>query len=432
MDEKMRQNEKTPKDRVILHCDCNSFFASVETVLHPEYRGVPMAVCGSEADRHGIVLAKNELAKAYGIQTAETVWSARQKCPDLVIAPPHHDAYVEFSHRINRIYDRYTDLVEPFSVDESWLDVTGSYALFGDGPAIAEQIRRAVREETGVTVSIGVSFNKMFAKMGSDYKKPDAITVISRDNFKQIIYPLPVESMMYIGPHTAATLHACNIHTLGNLAQASRAFLTSRFGKMGEMIYRYVQGEDDSPVLSRAERADPKSVGNGMTFRRDLEGVDEIRVGLLALSEEIAARLRALGKKATTLSVTVKDTMLSTVSRQRPLPKPSALARELSETAFAILCDTWKIGRPIRALTVTAMNLVGEKEGGEQLSLFDAPLREQRERTERLEGAVDGIRRRFGKASISSGAILSSDLGLAPRKKDEENGKKAEKSPKNR
>ena len=420
MEEKTKQSQKTPKDRVILHCDCNSFFASVETVLHPEYRGVPMAVCGSQEDRHGIVLAKNEEAKRYGIVTAETVWSAKKKCPHLVIAPPHHDAYLEFSRRINRIYDRYTDLVEPFSVDESWLDVTGSRALFGDGLAIAEDIRRAVKEEIGVTVSIGVSFNKMFAKMGSDYKKPDAITVISRDNFEQIIYPLPVDSMMYIGPHTAAALHSCNIHTLGELAAASRSFLVSRFGKQGEMVWTYVHGEDDAPVLSRAERAEPKSVGNGMTFRRDLVLAEEIRVGLFALAEEIAARLRALSKKATTVSVTVKDTMLESVSRQRPLSKPSALAREISDLAFAILSDTWRIGRPIRALTVTAMNLVAEDEGGEQLSLFGEEEDCRREKTERLEGAVDDIRRRFGRASISSGAILSSDFGLAPHKKSSE------------
>ena len=432
MEEKTKQSRKNAEDRVILHCDCNSFFASVETVLHPEYRGVPMAVCGSQEDRHGIVLAKNEEAKRYGIQTAETVWSAKKKCPDLVIAPPHHELYLEFSRRINRIYDRYTDLVEPFSVDESWLDVTGSRALFGDGLAIAEEIRRAVKEEIGITVSIGVSFNKMFAKMGSDYKKPDAITVISRDNFEQIIYPLPVDSMMYIGPHTAAVLHSCNIHTLGELATASRSFLASRFGKQGEALYTYVHGEDDSPVLSRAELAEPKSVGNGMTFRRDLVSAEEIRVGLAALSEEIAVRLRDLGKKATTLSVTVKDTMLGTVSRQRALAKPSALARELSDSAFAILSETWRIGRPIRALTVTAMNLIGEHEGGEQLSMFGAEAEERREKTGRLEDAVDGIRRRFGRTSISSGAILSSDFGVAPRRGKSDTDKKTKDDPKNR
>ena len=200
-------------DRVILHCDCNAFFASVETVLNPSYLGVPMAVCGSQEDRHGIVLAKNELAKACGVQTAETVWSAKKKCPDLVIAPPHHDRYIEFSQRINSIYERYTDLVEPFSVDESWLDVTGSQPLFGDGSAIADELRRVVREEVGITISVGVSFNKIFAKIGSDYKKPDATTIISRENYKKVLYPLPVSAMMFVGDRMSAALAACNIRS---------------------------------------------------------------------------------------------------------------------------------------------------------------------------------------------------------------------------
>lgn len=431
MEEKARQMAKASKDRVILHCDCNSFFASVETVLNPAYRGVPMAVCGSQEDRHGIVLAKNEQAKKYGIQTAETVWSARKKCPDLVIAPPHHDAYVEFSRRINRIYDRYTDLVEPFSIDESWLDVTGSQALFGDGPAIAEEIRRAVKEEIGVTISIGVSFNKMFAKIGSDYKKPDAITVITRDNFKQIIYPLPVEAMMYIGPRTAALLRNCNIFRLGDLAGASRAFLVSRLGKAGELIYDYVRGEDDSPVHARGDRAAAKSVGNGMTFRRDLETAEEIRVGIAALCEEIAARLRATGQKATTVSVAIKDTLLQTVSRQRPIATATNLARELAEAAFSLARETWKIGRPIRAITVTAMNLVRMDEGGEQIGWFCEEEVFRREKHTRLEGTLDEIRGRYGKSAISSGAVLCSDFyvpsGKSPskiEKKKQENEKK--------
>lgn len=431
MTEKTGQSEKTPMDRTILHIDCNSFFASVETVLDPRYQGVPMAVCGSQEDRHGIVLAKNELAKKYGIQTAETVWSARKKCPDLVIAPPHHDAYVEFSHRINRIYDRYTDLVEPFSIDESWLDVTGSRALFGDGMTIAEEIRNAVRKEIGLTVSIGVSFNKMFAKMGSDYKKPDAITEISRENFRQIIYPLPVESMMFIGPRTAASLHACNVHTLGDLAGASRAFLVSRFGKMGDAIYDYVRGEDHSPVLSAADRAAAKSVGNGMTFRRDIVTTEEIRIGIASLCEEIAARLRRAGRRASTVSLTVKDTLLQTLTRQRPLDKPTNLSRELADAAFSLAIDSWKIGRPIRALTVTAMNLIGEDEGGEQIGFFDSESDRQRERSTRLEGTLDQIRGRYGKAAISSGAILSSDFGVAPRPKEKKTPKDTPKNEKN-
>ncbi len=406
--------EEQHKDRIILHCDCNSFFASVETVLNPAYAGVPMAVCGSQEERHGIVLAKNELAKKYGIETAETVWSAKQKCPGLVIAPPHHDAYVEFSHRINKIYDRYTDLVEPFSIDESWLDVTGSQKLFGDGMDIAESIRQAVKSEIGVTISIGVSFNKMFAKMGSDYKKPDAITLISRDNFKQIVYPLPVRAMMYIGPRTAAALEGCNIRTIGALAAASPTFLAGRFGKMGEQIHAYACGIDDSPVLSRAERAAPKSVGNGMTFRHDIVSAEEIRAGLGFLSEEVAARLRAAGRRATTVSVAIKDTMLQTISRQMALDTPTNLGRELADAAMRLTRRAWNIGRPIRALTVTAMNLIALDEGGEQIGFFDAEKDRRREKTTRIEDTMDKIRARYGRSSIDSGATISSDFGIAP------------------
>ncbi len=406
--------EEQHKDRIILHCDCNSFFASVETVLNPAYAGVPMAVCGSQEERHGIVLAKNELAKKYGIETAETVWSAKQKCPGLVIAPPHHDAYVEFSHRINKIYDRYTDLVEPFSIDESWLDVTGSQKLFGDGMAIAESIRQAVKSEIGVTISIGVSFNKMFAKMGSDYKKPDAITLISRDNFKQIVYPLPVRAMMYIGPRTAAALEGCNIRTIGALAAASPTFLAGRFGKMGEQIHAYACGIDDSPVLSRAERAAPKSVGNGMTFRHDIVSAEEIRAGLGFLSEEVAARLRAVGRRATTVSVAIKDTMLQTISRQMALDTPTNLGRELADAAMRLTRRAWNIGRPIRALTVTAMNLIALDEGGEQIGFFDAEKDRRLEKTTRIEDTMDKIRARYGRSSIDSGATISSDFGIAP------------------
>ena len=193
-------------ERVILHCDCNSFFASVETVFHSEYRDVPMAVCGSTEERHGIVLAKNELAKKYGVKTAETVYSAKKKCPSLVIAPPHHELYSEFSERVNAIYAKYTDMIEPFGIDESWLDVTASRKLFGTGEEIAEMIRKDVKETIGITVSIGVSFNKVFAKLGSDYKKPDAITVISESNFKNIVYPLPVGDLLFIGKKTEQVL----------------------------------------------------------------------------------------------------------------------------------------------------------------------------------------------------------------------------------
>ncbi|MCQ2386679.1 MAG: DNA polymerase IV, partial [Clostridia bacterium] len=219
------------KERTILHCDCNCFFASVEMVSKPELKNVPMAVAGDADRRRGIILAKNELAKKAGIVTAETVWSALKKCPALVTVPPRFDAYAEYSEKVRRVYERYTDLIEPFGMDEAWLDVTASKTLFGDGREIAERIRREVREELGLTLSIGVSFNKVFAKLGSDYKKPDAVTVIDRDNFKRIVYPLPADSMLFVGKQTAAALSDCNIRTIGDLASANPVFLRSRFGK---------------------------------------------------------------------------------------------------------------------------------------------------------------------------------------------------------
>ena len=272
-------------ERSILHCDCNSFFASVETVLNPSYRNVPMAVCGNEEDRHGIVLAKNELAKKFGIVTAETVFSARKKCPSLVIAKPHYAEYSKYSRMANEIYARYTDMIEPFGIDESWLDVTAS-KLFGSGADIAEKIRNDIKNELGITVSIGVSFNKVFAKMGSDYKKPDAVTLISRENFKEIVYPLPVTELLFVGKKTAEQLRLLNIRSIGELASASPELLSIKLGKAGEMLSKYARGEDDSPVMANDE-TEAKSIGNSFTFKHDLVGREACRVGIDYLAEEM-------------------------------------------------------------------------------------------------------------------------------------------------
>ncbi len=398
-------------ERTILHCDCNSFFASVECVLNPSLWSVPMAVCGSEADRHGIVLAKNELAKKYGIKTAETVASARRKCPRLVVVPPHHEAYAETSRAINRIYERFTDLYEPFSIDESWLDVTGSRALFGDGLTIAEAIRQTVKREIGLTVSIGVSFNKTFAKLGSDYKKPDAITVISRENYRDILFPLPIEDMLFVGGKTAALLRSAGIRTIGELAGSSPAFLSSRLGKMGEQLYRTANGLDDSPVIPPAEREEIKSISKGMTFRRDIVGREEIRLCLSVLAEEVGERLRSKKLTASTVSVAVKDPALQVVNRQRKLDPPTDLGRELAAAAFSLVEGLLYEDRPIRMLTVSATGL-SRKDDGEQIGFFDEERDERRQRTERIEVTMDEIRRRFGSESIGSGALLGNDLGI--------------------
>lgn len=396
--------------RVVLHCDCNSFFASVETALNPAYKDVPMAVCGSVEDRHGIVLAKNDLAKKYGVKTAETVYSAKKKCPGLVIAKPHHAVYEEFSKRVNQIYLRYTDMVEPFGIDESWLDVTASQKLFGDGFAIAEKIRADVKCEIGITVSIGVSFNKVFAKLGSDYKKPDAITVIDEHNFKRIVYPLPVSDLLFVGRKTADALAHLGIRTIGELAVASESILVSRFGKAGEMLHKYACGRDDSPVCS--EREDAKSIGSGFTFRHDLLGREECRKGIDFLADDIGTKLRAKGMKCGTVQLTIKDEYLRSIQRQRPQNPPTDISREIANTAYQILLDEWIENKPVRMLTVTATGLTHSDMVAEQINLFDDPDSNPRDKSKKREEAVDKIRQKFGNTSISQASFIDSDIGI--------------------
>ena len=399
------------RDRVILHCDCNSFFASVETVMNPEYRNVPMAVCGSQEDRHGIVLAKNELAKQYGVRTADTVYSAKRLCPDLVIARPHYDKYLEFSERINAIYADYTDLVEPFGIDESWLDVTASVRAFGSGLHIAEEIRKRIKSEIGVTVSIGVSFNKVFAKLGSDYKKPDAITVIDRENYKKIVYPLPVGDLLFVGRKALEVLAVMGIAKIGDLAESSPDFLTEKLGKLGETIYKYARGEDDSAVAPPIE--DNKSIGNGLTFKRNLVTEEEIRSGVDYLSEEIGRRLRRHSLRASTVSVSVKDEYMRVLQRQRPLSSPSDIGREISDAAMQIIKDFWVLGKPIRSITVTAQSLSSSSNISEQIDIFaDDSSEATREKLRRGEQVVDAIKERFGQEAIVRGAIIEGDSGI--------------------
>lgn len=402
-------------ERTILHCDCNSFFASVETVLNPSFRGVPMAVCGNQEDRHGIVLAKNEEAKKYGVRTAETVYSAKKKCPGLVIATPHHDEYARFSQMVNKIYAEYTDLVEPFGIDESWLDVTASKRIFGSGEEIARIIKERVKAEIGITISIGVSFNKAFAKLGSDYKKPDAITVISKDNFKQIVHPLPVGDLLFVGKKTVDELAKIGIHTIGDLAIASKELLKNKLGKMGEMISDYANGLDDTPV-GADDGAEVKSISNGFTFKHDLMKAEECRTGIDFLCDEIGARLRAKSLKCSTVAITIKDTHFRVIQRQRPLLNASDINREIADLAFEILCDEWSFNTPIRMLTVSVSGLVDSASSFTQLDLFSTVDADARDREKRREETVDAIRKKFGVTSISNGAFFDTDIGVGVKK----------------
>jgi DNA polymerase-4 len=405
-------------DRIVLHCDCNSFFASVEETFSPELRRVPMAVAGDPEKRHGIILAKNELAKRYEIQTAETVWSARSKCPSLVLVAPRRDEYRKFCERVNAIYEQYTPLVERFGIDESFLDLTGCLRDFGgDGVRCAHDIRERVHREIGITISVGVSWNKIFAKLGSDYKKPDAVTVIDRGNWRDIVFPLPTRDLFFVGRKTADTLAKWNIKTIGELAAGDRDWLVRQFGKLGETLYKNANGLDDSPVAA-ADAVEPvKSVGNGYTFKRDLVSESDVRTGIIYLADSVAGRLRKHGFKCRTVAVAIKDSSLRTISRQTTLRAPTYLSSEITDAAAALIAKHWAGGRAIRALTITAENLVqADVAEAEQISLFDEPGAAQRAgRQERLEKAVDAIRDKYGKHSVQSATIIGNDLGITDK-----------------
>ena len=391
-------------DRVIFHCDLNCFFASVELLDKPALREVPVAVCGDPASRHGIILAKNEPAKRRGVQTAETVWQARQKCPHLILLPPHHSLYADYSRRVNTIYGQYTDLVEPFGIDESWLDVTGSLHLFGgDARQLADDIRARLRQEVGLTISVGVSFNKVFAKLGSDYKKPDATTVISRENWRDIVWPLPVGDLLFVGRAAKRTLAQFGVETIGQLAACKPEMLEQLMGKMGVQLYRYANGLDDAPVRPQHQREPVKSVGNSTTFPENLTRWEEIRSGLQLLSDSVAGRLRKEGLYCGGVAVAVKDAQFRTVSRQMRLGAPTHLMRDIFEAAQELTRRIWKAPTPVRLLSVTALYITDSADSYQQLDLLagDAPLRDQRQ--EQLESAMDAIRGKYGRDAITFG-----------------------------
>ncbi len=402
-----------------MHCDCNGFFASVEILMNPALASVPMAVAGDPEDRHGIILAKNELAKKYGIQTAETIHSAKQKCPGLVCVLPHHGKYQEISRLVNKIYLDYTDLVDPFGIDESFLDVTGSMRLFGCSPReLADRIRERVKREIGITISVGVSFCRVFAKLGSDYKKPDATTVIDRDNYREIAHPLPVSAMLFAGKRTTEALRNMGIISIGDLARADRARISQRLGEMGDTLWRYANGLDDEPVRSYYDRPAPKSVGNGMTFRRDISGESEIRAGVMALCDSVAARLRGEDRKATVVQVQIKTPDFRTVQRQCTLKRATWLRVELIEHAMELIRAAVGYGTAIRTLTVTAGGLVPPGEAEEQLDIFSQPS-DTPSKKEAVEDALAAIHQKHGRASISLGYFQNAEIGTGKQKKPE-------------
>ena len=397
-------------ERTILHCDLNCFFASVELREHPELKNLPVAVCGDPGSRHGIILAKNEAAKTFGIQTAETVWQARKKCPELLFLTPHHRRYRDISHAVNALYQEYTDRVEPFGVDESWLDVTAQLPALGcTGRELADTLRRRMREEFDLTISVGVSFNKVFAKLGSDYKKPDATTVITPADVPSIVWPLPVGALLFVGRATQQTLEPYGVKTIGDLARFSPTALEAMLGKQGRQLYEYANGLDQDPVTLAGTDTAPKSVGSGTTFSHNLTTWEELKAGAAILCDNVAMELRKNAMVCRTLQVTVRDPKFKNICRQRPLSAPSQFSRELSAAALEILKDCWKPGAPVRALTVTAQNLQDQADAFEQTSLFSSDQAvPTRAKQAQLDAAMDTIRAKYGKKAIqiSAGAAL--------------------------
>ena len=389
----------------ILHCDANNFYASVEACKDPTLKGKNIAVCGDPKKRHGIILAKSEGAKAMGVKTGETIREATSKCPDLLLLPPDFDSYKLYSKKLFEIYTSYTDRVEPFGLDECWLDVKGSHSLFGDSERIAEEIRRRAREELGLTLSVGVSFTKAFAKLGSDMKKPDAQTVIDRENYKTVAWDLPVEDILMVGRNATKYFHSIGILTIGDLAQAEEKLLQGKLGQMGKTLKEWANGVEADEVKLYYEHRRPESVGNGATAARDLHTTEECHAFITALSERVATRLRKHSMRACGINLTLKFNDLSIVGKQSKFAYPTASAGDLTDAAMRLLPTLWAQGRsmPIRAITVTAIYLFDHEDyvqtdfiGSESAS----------DKNTRLEESIDLIRAKYGSRSIARGNLI--------------------------
>lgn len=396
------------RKRTILHSDLNCFYASVEMMLNPDLRGKAVAVCGATEDRHGIVLAKSELAKKAGVKTGMVNWEAQRLCPNLIMVPPQYDQYLKYSKLTRAIYQRFTDRVEPYGMDECWLDITGCDYVCGDGMEAAETIRRTVREELGLTVSIGVSFNKIFAKLGSDMKKPDAVTEITEENFKEKVWPLPASDLLYVGRATNAKLANYGIHTIGDIAGTEPQFLRRLLGINGLELWKYAAGRDDARVMHKDFVSPVKSVGHGITCYADLENSEEVWKVMLELSQDIGHKLRVHELAATGVQISIRGNDLFGKQYQTKLSQSTQSPMVLARKARELFEMNYRWSTPVRAVCVRAINLVPQGQP-EQLDLFaDAAYLEK---MNKLDLAIEEIRRRFGKRAVYS-ACLMGDLKM--------------------
>lgn len=392
--------------RTILHSDLNNFYASVECMLNPELKKYPVAVCGKVEERHGIVLAKNYAAKNMGVKTGETIRQAKCKCPDLVTVDPHYSEYIKYSQLVRQIYMDYTDQVEAYGMDENWLDVTGSELVFGSGEKIANEIRERIKFELGLTVSIGVSFNKIFAKLGSDMKKPDAVTCITPDNFRDKVWGLPAGDMLGVGRAASKILHIYGVHTIGDLAHCNDDMLSNKFGINGQRMKRYANGEDHSQVMNSSYHYPIKTIGNSITFLSDLRKNAEVQPMILAISDRIARRLRQAKKKCRAIALMVKCNDLSWKEWQTTLDYPSQNSHEIAAMAYQTFIKNYPWVKPLRAMGIRAIRLI-EECTLEQISIYRNM--EAIDRTEKIDKMIDSIRYRFGSHAIQPASILRLD-----------------------
>ena len=398
--------------QVILHSDLNCFYASAEINEHPELRGKKVAVCGSTENRHGIVLTASYPAKRSGVKTGMANWEAKEACPGLIIVPPHYDLYLKYSRLVRRIYRRYSNDIEPFGMDENWLAIDGISDPATDGLEIAEEIREAVKGEIGLTVSIGVSFNKIFAKLGSDMKKPDAVTVITRENFREKIWPLPASDLLYVGRATTRKLAGFNVHTIGGMAKCTPEMMYSSFGKNGLMLWAFANGLDTSPVMPAEYTVPVKSVGHGTTCVRDLDTNYEVWQVMYELAQDVGHRLREYGLMANGVQITIRDKDLGWQQFQCPMRYSTQSPLEIAQAAFALFLEKWWWPKPVRALTVRGFKM-SSANAPVQVDMFDDYQR--RERRKSLDDAIDEIRRRWGYTAIRPASLMG-DMLLATDK----------------
>ena len=397
-------------ERWIIHSDINHCYAQIEEMMYPELRNVPMAVGGHEEDRHGIILAKNDLAKKYHIKSGESLRDAFQKCPELLIVPPHYDDYLFYTEEVKRIYREYSDKVESFGLDEAWIDITGTEKLFHKtAMELAEEIQRRVFKELGLTVSMGLSFNKVFAKLGSDLDKKQGLAVITRDNFKDMVFPLPIADILYIGKATSSQLNERNIYTLGDLALSSKEYIKSFLGKNGEMVWLFANGYDTLSVNSSQQVI--KSVGNGITAKHDIHTIEEAKIVLSMLAESVAKRLRQSNKLGSVISIGMRYKDLQGLSRQKRVDTPTNIAQEILDMVMILLRDNWNMAIPLRSLSISVSSLVEKETYAYQMSLFNTANEEDRYEQLHLEEVIQEIKERWGEKSIKYGhSLLDEEL----------------------